>query len=153
VILRAALAVLLAAALVAATAPAVDHARTERAEGRMAANVAATEAAAQSLAADETVPAHREGARRTVAVEVPGRAWDVATVASVRLTSESERTLTLTYRIDGRGERSRTVDAPVPITVDGDDPIELNGRGNHDLVLTLRNGDPRRVVVDRREIE
>ena len=149
-ILRTVLAVLVAAALFAAAAPAIDHARATRADGEVAADVAALETAASSLAADETVPDHRAGARRTVRIRVPGRAWDVAPVAVVRLTSASTRTVGVTYRFeDGEGRtRTRVVASPVPIDTADGDPIELRG-GAHDLSLALREGDPRRIVLDR----
>ena len=148
-ILRTVLAALVAAALFAAAAPAIDHARATRADGEVAADVAALETAARSLATDETVPDHRAGARRTVRVRLPGPAWDVAPVAFLRLSSGSDRTVSVAYRLEGEDRtRSRAVASPVPIDTAGGDPIELRG-GDHDLSLELRDGDPRRIVLDR----
>lgn len=148
---RTVLAVLVAAALAAAAAPAIDHARVERADGAVATDVDALEAAARSLAGDEAVPAGREGARRTVEFGVASDDWDVARVDAVRIENESARTLAVAYRIGGGRERTRRIAAPVPIRTAESDGIALDGAESHSLALSLRGGERRRIVVDRRE--
>jgi len=149
VIRRTALASLVATALAAAAAPGIDRARVRRSNGGIKSIAASIEAAARAVAGDETVPSGRRGARRTVAITLPGGAWDEADVDAVSIASPSERTLSLRYRIEGGGRRTRHVGVPEPVATADGTPIELDGDGPHELAFALRGGDDRRIVVRR----
>lgn len=146
---RTVLASLVATALAAAAAPGIDRARVRRSNGRIDSIVASVEAAARAVAGDETVPSGRRGARRTVAISLPGGAWDEAEVDAVSIASLSKRTLSLRYRIEDGGRRTRRIGVPGPVATADGTPIEFDGDGPHEIALSLRGGDDRRIVVER----
>jgi hypothetical protein len=149
-VFRVVLAVVLASALLAVALPAVDGARTGNADRAVRGELLAVERGASSLVAgEETTPG--AGARRSVPVTLPGASWGRVSVDSVTFhggsaASAPPRRGRVTYRLDGRDERTATVDAPL-WTPDG--PVTLRGTGRHRLVLELVRVDGRRVVVVR----
>lgn len=144
--LRAVLAVALAAALVGAALPAVERGRVDAADRLVHGELRAIERGAESLLdADEVGPG--AGARRSLTVELPAGSWRAAGVDYVSIRgvrrSPGQGVTTVAYRIDGRPERRVTLAVPLSV---GEEPLVL-GDGSHRLVLELTERDGRRVVV------
>lgn len=143
--IRVAVSVLLAVALVAASLPAIEHAAAERSDVQMRAAIDDLDAAAAELARTEEAAPGTEGARRVVTVELPERGLAAAQVAHLTVSPTNR---TYRYRVAGRTER--TVRGRVPVYVADGRPLELRSAGRHRLVLRLVEvGGERRVVVER----
>ena len=151
--IRAVLAVALAVALVGASLPAVEDARADRTDRRLAAATDRIERAATSLAdGDDGTPPDVAGARRTVAVEFPRRSLTAAPAEFLRIEeSGSGSNATVAYALPGRPTERRTIAGVEIRTPDG--PIVLREAGVHRLALTLVRpiGERRAVVVVRRQ--
>lgn len=151
--LRVVFATALAVLLVGAATPAVDDARRSNSAAAVRGDLEALERAAGSLlATDEDAPG--AGARRSVTVRVPERAWTESGVTYVSIggspggrASGPDRRGVVVYRV--RGGQPRRVSLPVPLwTPDG--PLVLREPGEHRLTLTVERVGGRRVVVVRR---
>jgi hypothetical protein len=80
-VIRVVLGVVLAVALLATAAPGVERARVAESETTLDRSADALRRAAAGLATDDATPAGVPGARRSLSVRVPGRAWTEAPVA------------------------------------------------------------------------
>ncbi|WP_435317485.1 DUF7311 family protein [Haloarchaeobius sp. TZWSO28] len=133
---RPVLSVVLALALLAVTAPALDDAREHRSDQQVSTDLVRLERAADGLAAseDRTVGA---GARRVVTVRLPGDAWttrEVAWVAVGGVPGDPDSRL-LSYRLAGGPVQQ--VRTGVALHTADDTPLVLDGSGSYRLVLTL----------------
>lgn len=142
--IRLAVTVVLAVAVLAAATPAIESGRIARTEAQVNAAVDDVDAAALDLLAAEDPVERGPGARRVVTVRLPSRGVAAAEVEALRIGSGGR----YAYRIGGAPERVRYGRAPVH-TADGE-PLVLREDGSHRLVLRLveRNGE-RVVVVER----
>jgi hypothetical protein len=143
-VIRTALAVVLAVALLSTVTPAIDEGRAastaihlDRASDRI-------ERAAHSLRANED-PTHPDvaGARRTVRLRLPARSW-TATGASLWIDGPSDR---IGYRLGDRSPRETTLRGLDLRTPAG--RVLLEDPGSHHLTLSLVRADGVGVVVRR----
>ncbi|MBP1985581.1 DUF7311 family protein [Halolamina salifodinae] len=134
--IRALLAVALAAALLAATLPAVESAAADRTAAALDRDIDRIERAGKSLLADDD-----PGARRVVTVTLPAKSLSSAGVDGFTIACQPR--CTVRYRLDGAGSRTRRLTLPVT-TPDG--PIRLARAGEHRLTLRLARSDGSRVV-------
>ncbi len=139
--IRAALAVVLAAALLAASLPAVDDVRRDRADAAVRAEVGAVERAAADLFESDEPGA---GARRVVAVDLPAASWSVAEAESVAV----RRNGTVSWQVAGHVRTRRPTDPPLQPA--GDRPIVLDPTGRTRLALTLSGSRDDPTVTVRR---
>jgi hypothetical protein len=133
---RTLLSVVLAAALVGASLPALDDARVERTASRLESTATRlSDAAARLAATDDPVRRGARGAGRTVVVRLPDGGFAEARAAylSVGGHPNASAPATVGYRVAGRPPR--TVDAGVRFATGGG-PLVL-GPGRHVLRLTL----------------
>lgn len=143
--IRVAVSVLLAVALVAASLPAIDYAAAERSDAQVRAAIDDLDAAAAELARTEEAAPGTAGARRVVAVDLPERGLAAAEVAHLTIAPTNR---SYSYRVEGRS--ARTVRGRVPVYVADGRPLALREPGRHELVLRLVEvGGERRVVVER----
>lgn len=136
---RTLLTVIVAAALLGASLPAVDDARTSRSETRLDTAAVRVGEAATALAANEDpVPVGEQGASRTLLVRLPSGSFAEARTAYLSVgglpnASAPTTPTTLGYRVAGQPPRQR--EASVPLFTDAK-PLVL-GPGTHRLRLTL----------------
>lgn len=133
---RTLLTVVVATALLGASLPAVEDARTDRTAARLDATATRlSDVSAALVAADDPVPASERGASRTVVVSLPSSGFADARTAylSVGGLPNDSRPTTVGYRVaDGPPRR---LDAGVRFFV-GERPLVLPP-GRHTLRLTL----------------
>lgn len=134
--IRAVLAVALAAALLAASLPAVDSAATDRTAAALDRDIDRIERAGKSLLADDD-----PGARRVVTVTLPPDS--LRSAGMDRLTIDCRPDCAVHYRLDGAESRTRWLTLPLT-TPDG--PVRLARPGEHRLTLRLVRHDGARVV-------
>ena len=155
--LRAVVAVALAAALLGTTLPAVETAQRERTETQFAGEVDRLTTAIADLRAREQAVAAR-GARRVVTIHVPQRDWDHAGVDYITLggapcTGPTAREgAAIAWRVIGAPERRRRIPGvPVEaVTTPSGRPLVVREAGTHRIVLSLvMRGGERRVLVRR----
>jgi hypothetical protein len=158
--IRAAMAVILATALLATSLPALDVARRDHSATAVRAELDRLATAMRDLAArDETVPPGAPGARRVVSLRVPGRSWTEAGVDYVAVAESSPAEAasnrsepTVTWQVvDGAAQTRRLAGLSVdtdPPAGSADGPLVLRESGIHRLELTLvrRAGAPTVVV-------
>ncbi|MFC4552947.1 MULTISPECIES: DUF7311 family protein [Halorussus] len=170
--LRAVLAVVLAAAMLAVTAPALDAARTARADRVAADELWAVGSAAEELAREEDpVPVGSASARRAVALSVPDSAPTRAEVAAIAVggvpttrrpenrtrAADTERSDVLAYRLAGGEWCVRRVGVDLRLVRDGrvlrDRRALVRRGGTHGLTLRLvrYRGRPTVVVSTARD--
>jgi hypothetical protein len=155
--LRAVVAVVLGAALLATTLPAVETAKHQRTETQVAGELDRLESAVADLRARDQATVE-PGARRVVTVHIPHRDWTHAGVSYVALggrpvDARGDRNgTTFAWRIDGGEERTNHVTG---VRVEaagmaGDRPLVLREPGTHRIAVELawRNGE-RRILVSR----
>ena len=148
--IRVALAVLLAAALLGAATPAIEDARVVATDRALGADLSRVGVAAETLAARHDAVRPSEGpARRTVRLVVPGRSWGRAR-ATVTLDTGPEGGR-LVWRVGDGPPRTLRVD--VELRTWRDEQVitgELRlGPGHHRLVLSLVRVDGRSTVAVR----
>lgn len=145
--IRVVLTVLVAVALLAASMPAVETARTATTADRLGAEADRLERAISGLVAGSTPVTDPElAARTTVLLRVP-TGFAAADIDRVALVESSDRPgeVVLAYRIDGRPERALRVGTdPAEPAVDlGDGPIELRPGGlNRIRIRYVDDGGP-----------
>ncbi len=137
--IRALLAVTLAAALLAASLPAIESAAADRTAASLDREVDRLERAGHSLLADDD-----PGARRVVTVTLPPGSLVAAEVDSFAVSCD-QRCL-VRYVLDSGASRSRRLDLPLA-TPEG--AVRFGSPGEHRLTLGLRDGDDGRVVTVR----
>ena len=149
---RTLLTVFVAVALLGASLPAVEDARTTRTDARLEATAGQLSDAAASLVAhDDPLDRCGAGAGRTVTVSLPeGGFTDArASYLAVGGTHHDTAPSVITYRVAGRPPRHLDVGVHF---VTGDDPLVLTP-GRHVLRLTLvRTPDGPGVCVRRRSV-
>lgn len=136
--IRAVLAVALAAALLAASLPAVDAAAADRTAAALDRDIDRLGEAGASLLADDD-----PGARRVVTVTLPGASLTAAGVDALSIGCQPR--CVARYTLNGGGSRTRRLSLPLR-TPNG--PIKLATPGEHRLVLRLvdAGGDDGRAV-------
>lgn len=146
--IRTVLAVVLAAALLSISLPAVDAAAAERTAAQMDGAVDDIAAAATDLTADDPGPTRRLAPRRVVDVRLPERSLTTARVRHLTVDGGGDGPARISYALGGRTPNSHRVEAPI-VTPTG--PIVLRAPGKHTLVLRyVRRDDDPVVLVDRR---
>lgn len=140
--IRAVLATVIAAALLAAALPAVDSVRADRTNAAMERSVDRIERAGTGLLASDAADA---GARRIVTVSLPARSLAAAGV--VRFVVSCSPDCGVRYRFaDGHSRHHRVRSVPLA-TPDG--PVRFSRPGSHQLVLGLSRENGSRVVTVR----
>lgn len=137
--IRAVLAVALAAALLAAALPAVESAAADRTAAALERDIDRVERAGASLLADDA-----PGARRVVTVSLP--ADSLAAVGVDAFVLACGRRCTVRYTLDNGVSRTRRLELPLA-TPDG--AVLFATPGDHRLTLGLADGDDGRVVTVR----
>ena len=138
--LRAVLAVLVVAAIIAVSQPVVQQGRQDHAATLLADEVDdLVDAARDLVATDEAVDG--PGARRIVTVTLPASRRFSAGANYVELTGGNAPVIE--WAVDGSAPERRTIDGLRVRTPDGA-PLRLAGEGDHRLVLRLTGpaGDP-----------
>jgi hypothetical protein len=148
-VIRAVLAVLLAAALLSISLPAVDGAGEERTIARMDRAVEDIETSATDLLAEERGPTARLGPRRVIDVRLPDRSLTTVEVEWFAIDGMEDSSARISYRLSDRRPTHYRSTAPIA-TPDG--PVVFRAAGGHTVVLRLvgRGGDAT-VLVDRRD--
>lgn len=151
--IRYVLAVVLAVALLAVAAPAVDRAATQNADRQVAASVAAIDEAATSLATNEELsPPDHPDPRRVVDVALPRESLTTDGVDRLEIEPDVEHGYSSVRYVlsDGTTSVGAIAEPIVAETADGNRTVEIGGGDDLELVLTLEadgSGDP--VVVAR----
>ncbi|WP_435195708.1 DUF7311 family protein [Natronomonas sp. EA1] len=151
--IRLVLAVLLTAALLGASLPAVEEGRGSRTDTLVGAELTRFERVATALRqSNDPVSLGDGGARRLVTLRVPGASWTSAR-ATVALGGAAGQTDRLGWSRGGT-TRSRRLPVDLRVVADGSlrpdgTPLEL-GPGRHRLALGLVRVDGRAVVTVRR---
>lgn len=147
--IRAVLAVLLAAALLSISLPAVDAAGEERTIARMDRAVEEVDTSATGLLAEDLGPTARLGPRRVIDVRLPDRSLTTVEVERFAIDGMEDSPVRISYRLADRRPTHYRSTAPIA-TPDG--PVVLRSTGEHTVVLRLvrRGGEPT-VLVDRRD--
>lgn len=144
---RVVLAVLVAAALVAVSLPAVDDGRERATDRAVRGEIDRIErAAADLLATEETVRNASSAPRRTVTVSLPERGWHRAGVGrlAIREPDAGSTRGSVAYTVTGRSQRVTRVDVPLRPAAG---TLELRGSGDYRLRLRLVRVDGERIVV------
>lgn len=141
--LRVVVAVALATALLGASMPAVESARTDHAHGRVDIELEALAATAARLQdRNDPVPPDVQGASRTVVVHLPDGAWTSGDIAYLVVPGPTSKYPpgTVRYRVAGGRERTRSTGVPLVGPPGG---LRMAG-GRHRLVLeyTRRADEP-----------
>lgn len=140
--IRAVLAAVVAAALLAAALPAVESVRTDRTTAVMDRTVERIERAGNSLLASDAAEA---GARRVVTVSLPARSLGSAGVEWFAVNCSPD--CTVAYRLAGVQAESHHVRSVPMTTPDG--PVRFSKPGDHRLSLGLARENGTRVVTVR----
>lgn len=138
--LRAVLAVAMAAALLAVSVPVVETARVQYSDERIDRELDAIETAATTLTErNDPPPPGVPGPRQTITIDLPEKTWSTAGVAEVRLTpaADSEGHTTARWRVSGGTEHTRQLRAKV-VTPQRTGEIVLRDGGRQQLVLELQ---------------
>lgn len=140
--IRAVLAAVVAAALLAAALPAVESVRTDRTSAAMERSVERIERAGNGLLASDAADA---GARRVVSVSLPARS--LASAGVERFTVSCSPDCAVRYRLaGGLAERHRVRSVPLA-TPEG--PVRFSKPGTHRLALGLARENGSRIVTVR----
>ncbi|MFB6127653.1 MAG: hypothetical protein ABEJ79_10235 [Halolamina sp.] len=142
-VVRTVLAVLLAVALMAASLPAVDVARTAHATGELRETTAALSTGVERFAARNDPIGGGPGARLSVAVRLPARTATTAPVDRFVLDAAADA---MRFRVRGGTLSVRRL--PVSLSVSGRrERLELTAPGTHRLTFRLRRVDGGEAVV------
>jgi hypothetical protein len=156
-------AVVLTAALLAVSLPALDSTRRDHTDAAVEAEVERLEAAIRDVdAREQAVRAGSPGARRVLTIRLPVRSWTDAGVARLAIGGPPESTPSdgatgrarpdVVWQVAGGREHRRRFDG-VRVAgrgTDGTGPLVLAEPGAHRLALSVADRDGRRVVVVRR---
>lgn len=147
--IRTVLTVLLAAALLSISLPAVDAAAEERTTAQMDRAVDRIVVAATELPAEDPGPTPNLAPRRVVSVRLPDRSLTTARVEHITVTGGGDDPARISYALVGRSPTSYRVTAPIA-TPDG--PVALRTPGEQTLVLRfVRRGREPTVLVTQRD--
>lgn len=143
--IRVALAVACAVALLGASLPAIDDARTENAAATIETDLNRLDRAAAAVAAADRPRTDTPGERRAVVISLPDRTVQNAGVEAVRIGGASNRTV----EYHPGGGRTQTAVLSAPVRPEGGGQIVLSSPGTHRLVLSpAADGDGVLVAVD-----
>jgi hypothetical protein len=151
--LRVVVAVALAVALLGVAMPAVDSARVDHADARVATALDRLAATAERLRArNDPSPPGTAGARRMITLHLPGPSWASARLETLSVPATTagrgpSGRGTVTWRVEGGGRRTRVLSAPV---VGPDGGLTVRGGGSRQLVVELVREGGRAVVRIRR---
>ncbi len=159
--LRVVVAASLAVSLLAVSLPAVETARHDHSEQRIAAELDGVAAAIRDVHAREAgVSANEAGARRVVTVRLPPRTWTDAGVEYVAIGAHPDRPAvevrnqtTFVWQVSGSQPRTRRLSG---VSVEAgpvngnDEPLVIREPGAQRLAVSLTERDGKRVVVVRR---
>lgn len=145
--LRVAFTVALALALLAASLPAIDSARVQHSEARIAAEVQRLERAATALAAENDAVETGQPARSRLTLHLPSRSWGNSGVGQFRILPGCA-TRDVVWSARGGRRQSHRLSSVTLVGATGGLGIADGGRSR--LVLELRRQDDRRLVVVRR---
>ena len=159
--LRVVVGVTLSVALLTVTLPALETARRDHSDHRVAAELDGLTAAIRDVHAREAgVSANAAGARRVVTVQLPPRTWTDAGVEYVAIGSHPDHAgvderneTTFVWQVSGSQPRTwRLTDVPVEAATPsgGDTPLVIREAGRHRLAVSLVVRDGQRTVVVRR---
>jgi hypothetical protein len=138
-VIRALLAVALAAALLAASLPAVESAAADRTAASLDRDVDRLERAGESLLADDD-----PGARRVFTVSLP--ATSLASAGVDAFTVRCEPRCVVRYVLGNGASRTRRLDLPIATPAGA---VRFGSPGEHRFTLGLRDEDDGRVVTVR----
>jgi hypothetical protein len=138
VIVRTVLALVIAAALLAVSMPAVTDARLDHTEATVRAEVQGIERAMRSLRATDDPVAGGDGPRRQVTLTVPERSWTDSGVRDLVVRPGNESGLCVRWRLRG-GRTGTTRVGSGPVTVAGS-PLRFGTAGRHSVVVSLTAG-------------
>jgi hypothetical protein len=141
-VIRVVVTVLLAAALLAASLPAVEDAAADRSERQLRAEIRDLDAAATDLLRSEEAVPGTAGARRSVDVTIPSQGIGAGAVQRLRISGTDRR---YAFRVEGRDRREVLGTVPVH-TLDGE-PLVFREPGTHEFVLALVQVEGERRVV------
>lgn len=136
--LRVVLAVAMAAALLAASLPAVDTARVHHGDERTVGELDALEAAATTLAErNDPPPPGVAGPRRTVTLSLPEGTWSAAALERLHIDpiDRSESYTPVRWRVDGGTSQTRQLRANITTG----ERLVIEDGGQQRLVLELRS--------------
>lgn len=137
--LRVVLAVAMAAALLAASLPAVETARVHYGDEQTVGELEALEAAATTLAErNDPPPPGVAGPRRTVTLSLPEGTWSAAGLERLRIDPDtrSESYTPVRWRVDGGTGQTRQLRGN--LTTVESKPLAIDDGGRQRLVLELR---------------
>lgn len=147
-------AAVLTVALAALAAPAIDRGATANTHRQVETGIASIDDAATDLVdAEEPSPDGHPNPRRVVELTLPRRSLATVAVDHVRIVPRADRRATVVrYALaDGRTRETAIDERIVGNGPDGTAPLEVRGRGEVRLALTLRTGpDGEPVVVASR---
>lgn len=142
--LRTALAVLVAVALLSVALPPVDSARVAHADSQVRNELDRLDTAGSDLAAEsDPVGPGQSGARIQRAVQMPGPSWGNAGLSRLRFPATADEGR-VTWRVDGGRTHSLRPSVPLVAPPDG---LVLSEGGRHRLTLSLERHHGRTVVV------
>lgn len=152
--IRYVLAAVLALALLAAAVPALEYGAAMNTERTLDAGIEDLDRAATSLAAnDDPAPDTHPDPQRVVTVSLPERSLTTAGVDHFEVVPHEDGDFSAArYVLEDGTTRTATIDERIVwLDATGSEPVELDGAGERELVLTLEtdaSGDP--VVVAQR---
>jgi len=130
--LRVALAVTLATAILAVAVPAAGTGGVQHSNGQVAAELDRLETVAETLAArNDPPPAGETGARQRVTIHLPEDGWGRAGIERFVVRPDDQQ---FSWRVAGGTEQIR----PVSTVALAGGPLRLDGGGPHRLQLTLK---------------
>lgn len=142
--LRVAFTVALALALLAASLPAIESARVQHSEARIAAEVQRLERAATALAAENDVVDAGQPARARFTLHLPSRSWGDSGVGQFRIQPRCATRDVVWSARDGRRQSHRLSSVTLAGAAGG---LAIPDGGRSRLVLELRREGDRRVVI------
>lgn len=147
-IVRVAVAVALAAALLAVSLPEIERARVDHADARIAAEVDRLERVATALAADnDLVPDGGTPARTHLTLHLPERSWGASGTEAVRIPPPDADADVVWRATDGETRQRTVPDVELAGPPDG---LVLGEGGRHRLLAELRRSEDGRTVRVRR---
>lgn len=143
--IRVAVTVLLALAILGASLPAIEEARVQHADARVAAELDRLERVATGLAAENDVVPRRP-ARTAVTLHLPRGSWTTRALARLSVPRAPNAT-DVSWTVEGGTDRGAQFSEVALVAPDG---LTLRTGGRQRVALELRRQGDRRVVIVRR---